>query len=153
MTYSATATATADGADRATLYRFLAPALLLLPMLACASAPDPNAPRICFTVDNSEGSGAVGNVWVRQQGSRDRGIRVGEVGLGRTVTECVRRTGLTGRWYFVAFSSTADRMDPALGQNSPPAHTSAAFIYEENVAYTWNVRTGVVTLGPLPPEN
>ena len=72
--------------------------------------------------------------------------------MGRTVTECIRRSGMSGRWYFVAFTSTVDRMDPALGQNNPRAHESDPFIYQENTEYRWDVRTGLVSLHPVPPE-
>lgn len=141
-------------AKKTSTFRYLVPATCLVALAllaACASAPaDPNAPRACFTVNNEEGSGAIGNVWILHD-SRQR-LRIGEVGMGRTVTECFRRTGMTGRWQFVVYSSTADRMDPALGQNNPPTRRSDSFIYQADTDFVWNVRTGRVTLRTASPE-
>ena len=115
----------------------------------CASAPDPNAPRACFTVDNSEGGGAAGNVWLI--GPSDQRMRLGEVGMGRSLTRCFQRTGMTGRWSFAVYSPSADRMDPARGQNQPPTHRSSTFIYQSDTDFVWNVRTGQISLRPAPP--
>ncbi|MCE2455831.1 MAG: hypothetical protein J4G12_08480 [Gemmatimonadetes bacterium] len=131
--------------------RLLAPLAALAVLTACASAPeDPNAPRACFTVNNEDGGGPIGNVWIRHE-SRQR-LRIGEVGIGRRVTECFRRTGMIGRWTFVVYSSSSDRMDPARGQNSPPTRVSDSFIYQEDTEFVWDVRTGRITLQAAPPE-
>lgn len=129
----------------------IGPVAVVSALSACASAPpDPDSPRSCFTVDNEEGEGAIGNVWLESESSQR--FRIGEVGMGRTVTECVRRTGMAGRWRFVVYSSTADRMDPAHGQNRPPTRVSGWFRYEEEAEFIWNVRTGRITIRPAPPE-
>jgi len=72
-------------------------------------------------------------------------IRIGNLGIGETVTECVQRTGMAGRWYFYVGRASSARIDPALGQTSA-RQTSDQFIFQQDTEFIWNVRSGQVTL-------
>jgi hypothetical protein len=112
---------------------------------ACASTPeDPNAPQACVTVDNSRGGSALARVFlVGTDGTR---TRIGEVPMGRTVTECIRRSSFSGRYQLVVEEGAADRMDPALNQNQPRALVSESFVLEGGVRLTWDIRTNRIIL-------
>jgi hypothetical protein len=110
----------------------------------CFRPPDPNAPHACITIDNSEGGGAAVRVYlIRDGGER---VRFGEVTIGRTTRECIQRSGLTGTYQIAVFAPSAERIDPALGQNQPPTVLSQTLGLGPGVEIEWNVRLNRIRL-------
>jgi hypothetical protein len=66
--------------------------------------------------------------------------------LGRTTRECIQRSGLTGTYQIAVFAPSAKRIDPALGQNQPPAVLSQTFRLGPGVEIEWNVRLNRIRL-------
>jgi hypothetical protein len=119
--------------------------VLTTTLLGCASSGsvDPNTPETCVTVDNTGGSDA-GRVYLIGD-SRER-IRIGEVPMGRTVTQCIRRSSFAGRYQLVIESGQVDRMDPAMMQNQPGAFRSEVFTLVPGDHITWDVRLNRTTV-------
>jgi hypothetical protein len=113
---------------------------LVLTLLACATTNekvDPNTPETCFTVDNREGGGPAGRVYLIS--AANERIRLGEVPMGRELQRCIRRSGFGGEWHLIVQRASSDRIDPALNETQARPVESQPFYLTPGDHVSWNV--------------
>ena len=118
---------------------------LVIAFLACATTveeADPNVPETCFTIDNSEGGGPAGRVYLISD-SNER-TRLGEVPMGRQLKRCLRRSSYGGGWHLIVESASSDRIDPALGELRAKPVQSQDFYITPGDQIEWNVHMNVL---------
>lgn len=121
---------------------------LVIAFFACATTAvevDPNIPETCFTIDNREGGGPAGRVYL-VSASRER-HRVGEVPMGRQLQHCMRRSNFGGAWYLIVERASSDRIDPALNETRARPILSEAFYITPGDQIVWNVRLNRIRYG------
>ena len=121
---------------------------LVIALCACATTGgevDPNTPETCFTIDNREGGGPAGRVYLISD-SNER-IRVGEVPMGRLVQHCLRRSGFGGAFYLIVEQGYSDRIDPALNETRARPIQSEAIYITPGDEITWNVYLNRIRYG------
>jgi len=101
---------------------------------------DLSLPQACVEIDNREGAGRQSRIFLMGVETGTRAF-VGEVGPGRTLRQCFRRSTYPERAYLVIERPANDSMDPALGQNQPRPIRSQAFLMEAWDLWTWEVAT------------
>ena len=121
---------------------------LVIALCACATTAeevDPNTPQTCFTIDNREGGGAAGRVYLISD--YNERVRVGEVPMGRMVQHCLRRSSFNGAFYLTVEHAASDRIDPALGQTRSRAIQSEAIYITPGDEIVWNVYLNRIRYG------
>ena len=112
----------------------------VIALFACATTAeeaDPNVPETCFIIDNSEGGGPAGRVYLISD-SNER-VRMGEVPMGRQLKRCLRRSGFPGGWHLIVERGYSDRIDPALNQTQASPIQSQDFYITVGDEVVWNV--------------
>ena len=91
-----------------------------------------------MVIDNRQGGGRQSRIFLEGADSGSREY-MGEVGSGRTLRFCVRRSTFPEPVLEVIERPASETMDPALGQNQPKALRSDEFLLSARDVWTWEV--------------